>query len=333
LVTWPAEQAALAVGSSKYEGNPMKCRIVVNVVLVTSLSLWLGSSLRAAENSRRQSRLSFSDLERKTLAELEQEQARLTRLLSDVDPFQRRPESWQSTVEHLAKARAMGEIVRLRYLVRALDVSGAPAPKRKGPPVKIELPNDPLRITVVQRRSKAVPGFHGAVTIRIGDITHGQVLLEIVSEDVLRPVVDTHSVQEGDVTPFKLGSAEYYLSVVELRNFLIGDDFAVFEISTKRPDESSKIEQLLNTIETSGLVFIRNDSEATAAEAAAHLRTKWRSASPRITTAESFIRRIASRSSVTGKPYQVKRADGSVIEAATWLREQLEEAGQQAEPE
>lgn len=309
----------------------MKLESAMNVVLVVCLCLWQGAWLMGDDDSGQQTRLSLSELEKMTLAELEQEQSRLARLLSDLDPFKQRAESWQSTMNDLAKARVMGEIVRLQYLASVLHVAEA-ASSPEGPAVEIELPSDPLRMTVVQRHSKAVPGFHGAIKVRIGDITHGQVLLEIISEEVLRPVVDTISVREGDVTPFTLGSAEYYATVVELRNFLIGDDFAVFEISTTRPDETSEIERLLQTIATSGVVFIRNGNQATGSEAATHLRNKWRNATPRITTVQGFIERIASRSSLTGKPNQVKLADDSVVEARIWLRQRLQDLGAQPAP-
>lgn len=309
----------------------MKLESVMNIVLVICPCLWQGASLMGDENSAGPARLSLSELEKMTLAELEQEQTRLTRLLSDLDPSKQRAESWRSTMNDLAKARVMGEIVRLQYLARVLNAAAA-ASGPEGPAFEIELPSDPLRMTVVQRHGKDVPGFHGAIKVKIGDITHGQVLLEIVSEEVLRPVVDTISVRVGDVTPFRLGNAEFYLSVVELRNFLIGDDFAVFEISTTRPDETSEIEQLLQTIATSGVVFIRNGNQASGSEAATHLRNKWRNATPRITTVQGFIERIASRSSLTGKPYQVKLADDSVVDAGSWLRERPREVGKQPEP-
>ena len=71
----------------------MKCETVVNVLLVTCLCLWQGASGMGAEDSRRQGRLSLSELEKETPGELEQEQARLARLLSDVDAFRQGPES------------------------------------------------------------------------------------------------------------------------------------------------------------------------------------------------------------------------------------------------
>ena len=74
-----------------------------------------------------------------------------------------------------------------------------------------------------------------------------------------------------------------------------------------------------------GVVFIRNGSEHTASEAAAHLQRKLRAAHGRITTPEQFIDMLGTRSSLSGKPYRVRFADGHVVDSATWLRQLLRE--------
>jgi hypothetical protein len=126
-----------------------------------------------------------------------------------------------------------------------------------------------------------------------------------------------------------MGGRKFYLSVIKLRNFVIGNDFGVFEITTKQPDERARIEQLLSAVESSGLTFVRNGKASTASEAAAHLRRKWVHTKPAILTANGFIERIASRSSITGEKYEVRLADESVVDADTWLRQQLEHIDQE----
>ena len=39
----------------------------------------------------------------------------------------------------------------------------------------------------------------------------------------------------GDSARFRVGGREYHLTLTRLQNFLIGDDFAVFEVSTQGP--------------------------------------------------------------------------------------------------
>ena len=99
---------------------------------------------------------------------------------------------------------------------------------------RLDLPTEPVRMTIVQRHAKPIPGSKNMVGVRIGDITGGQVLLT-VDRMCRKAIVDTVSVQTGDVIPFRLGENQYYLKVIELRNLLIGDDFGVFDISSTPP--------------------------------------------------------------------------------------------------
>ena len=74
-----------------------------------------------------------------------------------------------------------------------------------------------------------------------------------------------------------------------------------------------------------GVVFIRNGSEHSAVEAAAHLRRKLAAAHGRIATSEQFIDHVGTRSSLTGIAYRVRFADGRETDSATWLRQLLRE--------
>jgi hypothetical protein len=87
-----------------------------------------------------------------------------------------------------------------------------------------------------------------------------------------------------------------------------------------------EIEALIGRVEhAQGVVFIRNGSDHSAVEAAAHLRRKLGAAHGRITTAEQFIDNIGTRSSMTGIAYRVRFADGREIDSAAWLRQLLRE--------
>ena len=87
-----------------------------------------------------------------------------------------------------------------------------------------------------------------------------------------------------------------------------------------------EIEALIARVEhAQGVVFIRNGSDHDAVEAAAHLRRKLAAAHGRITTAEQFIDKLGTRSSMTGIAYRVRFADGREIDSATWLRQLLRE--------
>ena len=88
--------------------------------------------------------------------------------------------------------------------------------------------------------------------------------------------------------------------------------------------EAEKIEYLVGSIERlTHAKFIRNGIEYDAQAAADHLRLKWRNAGSRVKTAEDFIQLCASASSVSGRPYRIRFADGSVMESAAFFREKL----------
>lgn len=88
--------------------------------------------------------------------------------------------------------------------------------------------------------------------------------------------------------------------------------------------EAQKIEALIALVEhLRGAVFIRNGTEHDAAKAAGHLRRKLDYAGKRVKTAEQFIKLLATGSSMTGKPYRIRFADGQSVESAAYFREQL----------
>jgi hypothetical protein len=115
-----------------------------------------------------------------------------------------------------------------------------------------------------------------------------------------------------------------------LDNSLLGEDSATFIISSgaanNPTDERNDIERLLAAVEASGdVVFIRNGTEHTAEEAADHLRAKWKAAGDKVADVETFVDKIATKSSMSGEPYRVRKADGSEVPAADYLREKLNE--------
>lgn len=90
--------------------------------------------------------------------------------------------------------------------------------------------------------------------------------------------------------------------------------------------ETRKIEMLISSVEQlPGAVFIRNGSDHTSAEAASHMRMKWKYAGRRIHTARDFIRFCASESTLTHQKYQMRLANGTTVESGKWLTERLQQ--------
>jgi len=71
------------------------------------------------------------------------------------------------------------------------------------------------------------------------------------------------------------------------------------------------------------MTFMRNGDEHNAADAAKHMQAKFDHFKDEIVTAEDFIDRCASRSEVTGKPYQVKLSNGVMRDAKEFLNAEL----------
>ena len=100
------------------------------------------------------------------------------------------------------------------------------------------------------------------------------------------------------------------------------------------PLEARKIEYLIAAIEAlPNAQFVRNGTAYDAKSAADHLRVKLQNAGARVATAEDFIRLCASASSISGLPYQIRFADGSMVTSETFLRQKLLEFGQTPDQE
>lgn len=90
-------------------------------------------------------------------------------------------------------------------------------------------------------------------------------------------------------------------------------------------DARAEIDQLFAFLGASSCEFNRNGSWYSAAQAVAHLRNKhdYLDKKGLAKTAEQFIERGASRSSVSGKPYLVRCGDGIAVESGPWFTKAL----------
>ncbi len=94
--------------------------------------------------------------------------------------------------------------------------------------------------------------------------------------------------------------------------------------------EKGKINYLLQEIGQVDGVFIRNGSEYAPEEAVSHLKMKldnamssWFAPNQEDWTAEMFIEKLASESSFSGKPYQIKLHNGQTFLSKDWLAKKL----------
>ncbi|MCB9852625.1 MAG: DUF5329 family protein [Phycisphaerales bacterium] len=96
--------------------------------------------------------------------------------------------------------------------------------------------------------------------------------------------------------------------------------------------EDEKIEGLIAALaDLKDATFIRNGEGHNTKEAIEHMRRKWKWKSAEIKTADDFIRIAATGSSMSGKPYVIRFADGREVNSATWFRERLREIERESE--
>lgn len=99
-----------------------------------------------------------------------------------------------------------------------------------------------------------------------------------------------------------------------------------FAAAAGEPPVDAEIDALIARVgQAHGVVFVRNGSAHSAAEAAAHLQRKRAAVGGPFASTEQFIDVVGSRSSVTGRAYRVRDADGHEVDSATWLRRLLRE--------
>ena len=90
-------------------------------------------------------------------------------------------------------------------------------------------------------------------------------------------------------------------------------------------DQDPEIDHLLGAIGDSECVFIRNGTRHDAEKAEEHLRMKYRRGRRYASSAEEFIERLASKSSMTRKRYMMDCPGVEAEPAGDWLTRRLEE--------
>ena len=88
-------------------------------------------------------------------------------------------------------------------------------------------------------------------------------------------------------------------------------------------DNNDEINHLLSYIAQSDCTYIRNGKNYSALEARDHIASKYESVKWRIKTSEAFIQKIASSSSLSGKPYLIRCAEEEQT-TEEWLFIELE---------
>jgi hypothetical protein len=83
-----------------------------------------------------------------------------------------------------------------------------------------------------------------------------------------------------------------------------------------------EIDHLLTFVATSSCTFVRNGTEYPPDKARDHLASKYQFAGSKITTAEEFIKYLATESSMSGELYHVKCGKTDAL-SGVWLTDEL----------
>ncbi len=86
----------------------------------------------------------------------------------------------------------------------------------------------------------------------------------------------------------------------------------------------AEVEYLLDFVARSGCTFHRNGEDHNSADAADHLRLKYRRGKKHVNSAEQYINLLASKSSWSDELYRVT-CDGQTQTSSAWLHEALRE--------
>lgn len=96
-------------------------------------------------------------------------------------------------------------------------------------------------------------------------------------------------------------------------------------LAAPSPMAAQEISHLFSYLKDSSCAFNRNNAWHTPTDAVAHLQNKYEYLvrKDRILSAEDFIEQAATESSMSGKPYLVKCADGIPVKSAIWFKDEL----------
>ena len=89
------------------------------------------------------------------------------------------------------------------------------------------------------------------------------------------------------------------------------------------PGQRAEVEHLIAYLATSHCVMIRNGKRHDGEEAAQHVRRKYEYFREKITSTEDFIARSATKSTMSGRPYEVQCPGEEPLSSADWLLAEL----------
>jgi hypothetical protein len=109
-------------------------------------------------------------------------------------------------------------------------------------PVSLTLPKAGETMPMVQREKRAIPGSSETLWVQLGDITGGQVFVE-VSDLNGHHLVERTSLKTGDFVKFRVNETDVYLKIAEMVNNLLDEDICQVHLSFRKPKPEQKAEE------------------------------------------------------------------------------------------
>ncbi|NNE00716.1 MAG: hypothetical protein HKN47_25655 [Pirellulaceae bacterium] len=116
--------------------------------------------------------------------------------------------------------------------------------------VTLTLPKRGKKITMMQREKRAIPGSDDSLWIQLGDITGGQVMLEVVDANG-QSIVERTSMKRRDFVKFKVDKRDIYLQIADLEMHLLSADFCELHLSKKKPKKEPATTRSDETVDIS----------------------------------------------------------------------------------
>lgn len=116
------------------------------------------------------------------------------------------------------------------------------------------------------------------------------------------------------------------MSAMMQKTFLFGTFFLFACVSSQAdvpPGQQAEVEHLIAYLANSDCRMVRNGKEYSGEDGAKHVRRKYEHFRKAIDSTEEFIELSATKSTISGKPYEVICPDVPPIASATWLLEEL----------
>ena len=113
------------------------------------------------------------------------------------------------------------------------------------------------------------------------------------------------------------------MKIKALGLLLLFADSAIAQTTSAKTTQ--EVGQLFSALKESNCEFSRNGSWYSAEKASEHLQRKYDYLLKKrlVTTTESFIDLAATKSSMSGKPYQVRCGKTAPVSSSSWFKSQL----------